>query len=536
MAIDVNTLGVQFRTIVSSKWDASKAKANIFYRVIDDTSKKDVAFYLGNQLLSNQDNLDALSAKVNTLIGSDVNKSVRTIAAEELAAQLIPSDAQESLNTLEEIAAWIQEHPGDAATMNQQIQTNKDNITKIVNGTTTVAKASHAETAGSATTATTAGSATTAATASNAEKLGGQSPSYYATASDLTSGLAGKANASEVYKKTETYTQSEVNTKLDEKANKATTLAGYGIADAYTQTQVNNLLNNKADKSNTYTNDEVDAELDKKANAADVYTTAQADAKFVETVSGKAGSANGTIKLTVDGVDSADIAVAGLGTAAFKNEGAFATAAQGAKADTAVQSVATGEANGTIKVDGNEVSVAGLKSAAYHDAGSFATANQGAKADSALQQADIASGTNNGTIKVKGTDVAVTGLGTAAYKGEGYFATSAQGAKADSALQPEDITTGVNAGTIKVDGTEVKVAGLGTAAYQNTGAFDAVGAATTAKNEVIGASGDAATANTIYGAKAYAYDVAISGAASALNQANANIAGALSWVELGSME
>lgn len=55
------------------------------------------------------------------LIGSDTGKSVRAIANEELAAQLIPEGAQESLNTLTEIAQWIQSHPDDAATMNAAI-------------------------------------------------------------------------------------------------------------------------------------------------------------------------------------------------------------------------------------------------------------------------------------------------------------------------------------------------------------------------------------------------------------------------------
>ena len=63
----------------------------------------------------------AAKADVDTLIGSDIGKSVRTIANEELAAQLIPESAHESLDTLAEIAAWIQEHPDDAATMNAAI-------------------------------------------------------------------------------------------------------------------------------------------------------------------------------------------------------------------------------------------------------------------------------------------------------------------------------------------------------------------------------------------------------------------------------
>lgn len=63
----------------------------------------------------------AAKADVDTLIGTDTGKSVRTIANEELAAQLIPEGAQESLDTLTEIAQWIQDHPDDAATMNAAI-------------------------------------------------------------------------------------------------------------------------------------------------------------------------------------------------------------------------------------------------------------------------------------------------------------------------------------------------------------------------------------------------------------------------------
>lgn len=59
--------------------------------------------------------------KVTTLIGSDASKSVRTIANEELAAQLIPENAKESLNTLQEIAQWIQDHPDDVTAIHAAI-------------------------------------------------------------------------------------------------------------------------------------------------------------------------------------------------------------------------------------------------------------------------------------------------------------------------------------------------------------------------------------------------------------------------------
>lgn len=60
-------------------------------------------------------------ALVDILIGADTGKSVRTIAAEELAAKLIPENAAAARDTLEEIAAWIQNHPEDAAAMNSAI-------------------------------------------------------------------------------------------------------------------------------------------------------------------------------------------------------------------------------------------------------------------------------------------------------------------------------------------------------------------------------------------------------------------------------
>lgn len=65
--------------------------------------------------------MDTAEGKLTTLIGTDTGKSVRKIANEELAAQLIPDGAKESLDTLQEIAAWIQAHPDDASAMSADI-------------------------------------------------------------------------------------------------------------------------------------------------------------------------------------------------------------------------------------------------------------------------------------------------------------------------------------------------------------------------------------------------------------------------------
>lgn len=55
--------------------------------------------------------------------------SVKSIAATELAAQLIPENAKESLDTLEELAAWIQNHPDDASALNEAVQALRTKLT-----------------------------------------------------------------------------------------------------------------------------------------------------------------------------------------------------------------------------------------------------------------------------------------------------------------------------------------------------------------------------------------------------------------------
>lgn len=87
----------------------------------DDTEVRNLIKANADDIDAAEGRLDAAEAKLNTLVGDDANKSVRSIANEELAKQLIVEGAKESLDTLAEIAAWIQSHPDDASAMNKAI-------------------------------------------------------------------------------------------------------------------------------------------------------------------------------------------------------------------------------------------------------------------------------------------------------------------------------------------------------------------------------------------------------------------------------
>ena len=59
----------------------------------------------------------------------------------------------------------------------------------------------------------------------------------------------------------------DVNTLATTKADKATTLSGYGITDAYTKTEVDGKINSKANSSDVYTKLQTDSQIDSKVAA-----------------------------------------------------------------------------------------------------------------------------------------------------------------------------------------------------------------------------------------------------------------------------
>lgn len=93
-----------------------------------ETAKADITALQGRA--------DAVDGKVTALVGEDAGKSARTIANEELTKQLVPEGAKESLDTLQEIAAWIQNHPDDASAMNAAINALKTKVGDIPEGAT----------------------------------------------------------------------------------------------------------------------------------------------------------------------------------------------------------------------------------------------------------------------------------------------------------------------------------------------------------------------------------------------------------------
>lgn len=159
-------------------------------------------------------------------------------------------------------------------------------------------------------------------------------------------------------------------------------------------------------------------------NGADVNVHGLGSAAYTDAADYEAA---GAAAAAVAALDKEDTAVPGQYVSAVSQEDGVITVKRAAL--PTAPKITTGGTNGTIKVGEEEVAVAGLKSAAYTDASAYATAAQGAKADTAVQE--VAEGTTNGTILVDGTPVAVHGLGSAAYTETTAYATAAQGTKAD---------------------------------------------------------------------------------------------------------
>lgn len=236
-----------------------------------------------------------------------------------------------------------------------------------------------------------------------------------------------------------------LQTSVAGKADKATTLAGYGISDAYTKAQTDSAITTAIANADHLKREIVDALP--QISSADEHTI------YMVPKSGGTGSQkydeymliNGAFeKIGDSSVDLTNYATkTEVGTAK-----AEAIAAAGTNADSKIANKIGEIGSSTVKKyvdDSNSTTLASAKSYADTLGTNYATAAQGTKADSALQVADITTGTVNGTIGVKNTNVAVKGLGSAAYVATTAFDPSGSSASAlnsaKSYADTQDTTT-----------------------------------------------------------------------------------------------
>lgn len=252
------------------------------------------------------------------------------------------------------------------------------------------------------------------------------------------------------------------------KADKATTLAGYGITDAYTKSQTDSAIATAI----------ANADHLKREIVEDLPEAGSADEHTIYMVAKDSGSGDQNYDeyMLING------AFEKVGDSAV-NLTNYATKAE--------VSTAKSEAISTAASDATSKANKALSDAkAYADglADNYATAAQGAKADSALQKADITTGSANGSIAVKGTDVPVKGLASAAYKTAG----TAQG---NVPVNGASLGTTANVPVVtNASGQIVPHASgaLKSAAFADTSAFDAAG---TAQSKVDALSNGQVTTN-----------------------------------------
>ena len=291
--------------------------------------------------------------------------------------------------------------------------------------------------------------------------------------------VAKKANLEHTH---ETADITGLDAALAGKADKSTTLAGYGIGDAYTKGQTDSAIA-AAVAAAPHLKREIVQDLPAvgSADANTIYMVPQGGS--IEDPGTSASHyneymlINGAFELignsqvdlsgyatetfvtgAINALDVADTAVANQYVSqVVETDGKIAVT----RAPLPVTSVTEGSANGTIAVNSADVKVHGLGSAAYTDAADYEAAGAAAAAVAALDKADSAQagqyvsavsqengiitvtraqlpaaatlveGTANGTVKFNGTDVPVHGLGSAAYTETTAYATAAQGTKAD---------------------------------------------------------------------------------------------------------
>lgn len=281
--------------------------------------------------------------------------------------------------------------------------------------------------------------------------------------------VATKANTEHTH---ETADITGLDSALAGKADKATSLSGYGITDAYTKGEADSAIASAIAKA-PHLKRQIVEELPEVGGADENTIYMVGTGEGSETSSYKEYMLiNGKFELIGDSkVDLTDYATKSYVDTAKSEAISSAVSQAGTAADEKISS-----AIGALDVEDSAVEDQYVSQVTEADGKITVTRAE-------LPVKSVTEGSANGTIAVNGSDVNVHGLGSAAYANTEDFATSAQGTKADSALQQGDITSGSTNGTISVKGSEVSVAGLKSAAYADTSAFDAAGTADTKLQE-----------------------------------------------------
>lgn len=259
----------------------------------------------------------------------------------------------------------------------------------------------------------------------------------------------------------------ELQTAIDGKATKATTLAGYGITDAYTSTQTDTKISEAI----------AAAPHLKRAIVDNLPTVGDANTSTIYMVPKAAGvDGNGyTEHMVINGkweqIGDTAVDLTDYATKTYAEEKANAaltsakTYAEGQASTAKTDAITAAAEDATTKADA-------AKNAAIATAATDATTKASA-AQAAAEKTAAADATKKADAALDSAKTYADGLAA-------NYATTEQGAKADTALQAADITTGATDGTIAVKGTDVAVKGLGSAAFAEPSAFDAAGTANAA--------------------------------------------------------
>lgn len=238
-----------------------------------------------------------------------------------------------------------------------------------------------------------------------------------------------------------TTNKNDIATLKTGKADKSTTLAGYGIGDAYTKGQTDSAIKSAIANSG-HLKRTIVTQLPE-ASAADEHTIYMIKKSSPDGTNAydeyMVVNESGTKKLEKVGDSKVDL-----------TNYATKTEVQTAKS----QAISTASGDATTKSNN---ALASAKSYADGLAENYATAAQGAKADTALQKASITSGATNGSIAVGGTDVAVKGLGSAAYVATTAFdAAGVAEAKVNALSTGQVATNKNNIATLRTDVDNLK--------------------------------------------------------------------------------